>query len=191
MAFKEVIAFLTICIFILVNEILFLQLVLHEESGNRIHIGCATRFSVTLVQPYNLSSLANLLSSHLLFSLLFFFSFSNKNQYHKQADEYSLQHVIHRNELASLCHEGALDIQKYLTSDGKCPLPSSWNCCLYYSSLLPTILNQVTKSSFVFCVFKTAVVTITNGWKLLLLLMDALKNALFSYLFLSFLISSV
>ena len=75
MAFKEVIAFLTICIFILVNEILFLQLVLHEESGNRIHIGCATRFSVTLVQPYNLSSLANLLSSHLLFSLLFFFLF--------------------------------------------------------------------------------------------------------------------
>ena len=73
MAFKEVIAFLTICIFILVNEILFLQLVLHEESGNSIHIGCATRFSVTLVQPYNLSSLANLLSSHLLFSLLLFF----------------------------------------------------------------------------------------------------------------------
>ena len=50
------------------------------------------------------------LISSFLFS--FFFSFSNKNYYHKQADEYSLQHVIHRRELASLCHEGALDILK-------------------------------------------------------------------------------
>lgn len=29
--------------------------------------------------------------------------------------------IIHRNESATLCHKGALDVLKYLTSDGKSP----------------------------------------------------------------------
>lgn len=108
---------------------------MHEESGNSIHTGCAASFSVILAQAYRLSLLPNLLSSPLLSFLPFFFwLWINVTQ---QADE-----------SATLCHEGTLDVLKYLTSYGKSPLHSKWNCCLWYSSLSPAILNQVTKSSY-------------------------------------------
>lgn len=61
-----------------------------------------------------------LLSSPLLFSPFFFF-FEYALISHNRLMNAAYNIIIHRNESATLCHKGALDVLKYLTSDGKSP----------------------------------------------------------------------
>lgn len=84
---------------------IFITCVLHEESGNSIHIGCAESFSVILAQAYSLPLLPSLLCSALLSSPLLSPLFLFLSEYelisHNSLTNVAYNIIINRNESAS------------------------------------------------------------------------------------------